>query len=198
MNPAAVDDPDSCAMARMAAGEESALSELMERYGQRLFHYLIRLLHDENLATDLVQEVFVRVWENRARFHAGRRFTPWLYAIATNLCRDHWRRELRHPKVSLEAEASAAGPAFEARLIGVKPSPDQTLQLAERAEAVRRAVAALPDELRTPLILFEYEDLSQAEIAETLKCSPKAVEMRLYRARQELRESLRPLLDSTE
>jgi RNA polymerase sigma factor (sigma-70 family) len=76
-----------------------------------------------------------------------------------------------------------------------KPTPSESLQGAERAEAVRKAVGQLPEELRTPLILFEYEEFSHAEIGEVLECSPKAVETRVYRARQQLRMSLAKLVE---
>lgn len=195
MNPAASDDPDSRDMARLVAGEESALTDLMERHGPRLFHYLIRLSHDQTTAADLAQEAFVRIWESRTRFRTGHRFPTWLYTIATNLWRDQRRRSVRHPHVSLDAEHGSTGREFMENLAGSTPRPDQALQRDERAEAVRQAVAALPEELRTPLILAEYEDRSQADIAEILGCSTKAVEMRIYRARQQLRERLGSLLN---
>ena len=74
------------------------------------------------------------------------------------------------------------------------PNPTEKLELEERAAAVRRALAALPEDLRVPLVLAEYEGQSHREIAAVLECSPKAVEMRIYRARQRLRELLAPVL----
>jgi RNA polymerase sigma-70 factor (ECF subfamily) len=123
-----------------------------------------------------------------------RRFSPWLYAIATNLARDAQRYRTRHPNVSLEAEASESGHRLGEMLPDTKPGPTQSLESAERAEAVRQAVAALPAELQVPLVLFTYEEKSHAEIAEILDCSAKAVEMRLYHARNQLRERLERLL----
>ena len=82
------DEQDRSAMARLAAGEDEALNELMARHAERLFRYLLRLLQNETEAADLAQESFVRVYQNRARFVARHKFTTWLYAIATNLARD--------------------------------------------------------------------------------------------------------------
>ena len=181
-------------MARLAAGHEAALNDLMERHGERLFHYLIRSLQNEDEAADLAQETFVRVYQNCAKFDKQQKFSTWLYAIASNLVRDRYRWRKRHPQVSLDAENEATGNDFRESLPDQKPSPSETIQVEERAEVVRRAIAALPDELRIPLILAEYEDRSQAEIGEILGCTAKAVETRIYRARHQLRAALATVL----
>lgn len=191
------DEQDVADMHRLARGQDAALNELMGRHGDRLFHYLIRLLQNESDAEELAQESFVRVYQHRARFDSTQRFSTWLYAIASNLARDRIRWRMRHPQVSLEAETdSPAGGALSDVLPDQKPSPSQRLEHSERVAAIRSAVAALPEDLRVPLVLAEYEERSQAEIARVLDCSVKAVEMRLYRARQQLRASLAGLLTS--
>jgi len=190
------DGQDAQDMARLVAGADAALNDLMERHAEKLFHYLFRSLQDEADAADLAQETFVRVYQNRAKFDARQKFSTWLYAIASNLVRDRFRWRTRHPQVSLDAENEATGNDFHDGLSGHEPSPSESLQAEERAEAVRRAVGALPAELRLPLILAEYEGRSQAEIGEILGCTAKAVENRIYRARQQLRVSLGKLLES--
>jgi len=193
MNTTATDAEDQADMARLVEGREGALNDLMRRHGERLFHYLIRVLQDESEAEDLAQEAFARVFLNRAKFKADKKFSTWLYAIATNLARDQLRRRSRHPSVSIEAtEEHESG--LKNILPADGPNPAENLDLAERAAAVRRALAELPEELRVPLILAEYEEQSHGEIAVVLDCSPKAVEMRIYRARQQLRNRLSPLL----
>jgi len=177
-------------MAQLAAGEDARLDELMQRHAPRLFQYLVRILQNETEAEELAEEAFVRVYQNRARFKPGARFSTWLYTIATNLARDVQRRRARHPQVSLDAEPAAGGQAFHETLPEPRPHPADALAAAEQAQAVRDAVRALPEELRVPLVLAEYEEKSHAEIAVILDCSPKAVEMRVYRARQELRSRL--------
>lgn len=181
-------------MARLAAGHDAALDELMSRHAERLHNYLLRLLQNETEAGDLAEESFVRVYQNRARFRPTHKFSTWLYAIATNLARDLQRHRARHPNVSLEAERGEASQSLGDVLPEGKPNPSETLLATERAETVQQAVSALPEDLRVPLVLAEYEDKSYAEIAEILECSAKAVEMRLYRARQELRGKLVQLL----
>jgi len=95
----------------------------------------------------------------------------------------------------LDAQIEESGRRVIDILPDQNPSPRQTLEASERASAVRAAIAALPEELRLPLVLAEYEGRAQAEIAEILDCSVKAVEMRIYRARQQLREQLRSFLE---
>jgi RNA polymerase sigma-70 factor (ECF subfamily) len=183
------DEQDRDDMLRLAAGQDAALSALMQRHGERLFHYLLRQINNETDAADLAQETFVRVYQNAVRFRPGQRFSTWLYTIATNLLRDRFRWHKRHPQVSLEAETELGGSLQDA-LPDSSASPSEQAEKSERAEEVRRAVQALPAELRTPLILFEYEGLSHAEIGVVLGCSAKAVEVRLYRARGHLRQEL--------
>jgi RNA polymerase sigma-70 factor, ECF subfamily len=190
----ATDDQDRQDMARLVDGHAAALNELMARHAESVFHYLIRLLQDASDAEDLAQETFVRVYQKRDRFNPRQKFSTWLYTIATNLARDQIRRRMRHPHCSLEAKREETNTSLKDTLATTQPTPAETLQADERAAAVRHAVAELPEELRTPLILAEYEEHSQAEIAVILNCSAKAVEMRIYRARQHLRTRLEKLL----
>lgn len=190
MNTPAPDELDVQDMARLAAGHDAALNDLMERHAQKLHHYLLRCLRDEEEAADLSQETFVRVYQHRAKFDSGQKFSTWLYTIASNLVRDRYRWRARHPQVSLNAADKETGTELGERLAHPGASPRQTLEMTERVAAIRNAVAGLPEELRAPLILAEYEDKPQAEIAQILSCSVKAVETRIYRARKQLRSAL--------
>jgi RNA polymerase sigma-70 factor (ECF subfamily) len=196
MSEPTIEQQDARDMQRLASGHDAALTDLMERYEERLFHYLIRQLRDESDAADIAQETFVRVYQNRAKFDARQKFSTWLYAIATNLARDRLKWRARHPQVSLNAEKEN-DTSLEQVLPDAALTPDETLVSSERAEAVRQAVAEIPEDLRTPLVLAEYEGLSHAEIGDILKCSVKAVESRIYRARQRLRTALLPTLEHT-
>jgi len=141
-------------------------------------------------SADLAQETFVRIYRNRDRFYSGQKFSTWLYTIASNLVRNRYRWRSRHPEVSLDAEKEPGEEGLKATLADAADAPDEELQKKERAETVRRAVATLPEEFRQPLILGVYEGLPHAEIAIVLNCSVKAVEMRIYRARQQLGRAL--------
>jgi RNA polymerase sigma-70 factor, ECF subfamily len=188
-----IDQEDRHDMVRLNAGHDAALNALMDRHSQRLFHYLVRQLNNETDAADVAQETFVRVYHHRARFDPGQKFSTWLYAIATNLVRDRFRWHKRHPQVSLDAEREG-----DSALLDMVPdgaaSPSEQISAEERAAEVRAAIKSLPEELRTPLILSEYEGLAHAEIGAVLDCSTKAVETRLYRARNHLRKRLAGML----
>jgi RNA polymerase sigma factor (sigma-70 family) len=196
MNTPNPDELDVQDMSRLTAGHEAALNSLMERHAGKLFNYLVRCLQNEDDAADAAQETFVKVYQSRARFDPDQRFSTWLYTIAANLVKDRYRWRSRHPQVSLDAESDATGDSFRESLPGNDPLPHERAQTAERSEAIRRAVAALPEELRQPLILAEYEERSHTEIGAMLGCSAKAVETRIYRARQQLRVSLGCLLET--
>jgi len=191
----ALDALDATDMARLSAGHDAALNDLMERHAEKLFHYLTRCLQNQDDAADAAQESFVRVYQNRAKFDPRQKFSTWLYAIASNLVKDRYRYQARHPQVSLDAQNEQTTASLGENVPAQSPTPSERLQTEERADAVRRALAALPEELRTPLILAQYEERSQAEIGEILGCTAKAVETRIYRARQLLRKSLGTLLE---
>ena len=181
-------------MARLAAGHDAALSDLMDRHSERLYHYLLRSLQNEAEAGDLAEETFVRVYQHRDRFNPKQKFSTWLYAIAANLVRDRFRWRSRHPEISMQASEDTSDSDWTGRLPDPSPSPGEALEREERAARIREAVGALPEDIRTPLLLSEYEGLSHAEIAQVVGGSSKAVEMRIYRARQQLRGALAGLL----
>jgi RNA polymerase sigma-70 factor (ECF subfamily) len=190
MNAPNCDEQDAQDMARLAGGHDAALNDLMDRHAERLFHFLVRSLQNETDAADLAQETFVKIFQNRAKFDPQQKFSTWLLTIASNLARDRYRWRSRHQQVSLDAENDQTESSLKDTLAAPEPAPDQRMQTDERADEVRKAVAALPEELKQPLILAVYQDLAQAEIATILKCSVKAVETRIYRARQQLRTAL--------
>src|SRR5882762_5802656 len=96
-------------MIRLASGHDGALNDLMERHSEKLFHYLIRCLQNEEDAADLAQETFVRVYQNRAKFRPDAKFSTWLYTIASNLVKTRYRFRSRHPEVSLDADKDQIG-----------------------------------------------------------------------------------------
>ena len=184
------DEADAAAMTRLRGGDELALNELMTRWQQPLANYLTRFCGNEATALDLAQDTFVRVYEARARYDTRGKFATWLYTIAGNLARNSHRWQQRHPSVSLDARTDENGGTLATHLPDAAPAPDESADTSERASAVRAAIAELPEDQRTIVLLSEYEDRSHADIAAILTCTPKAVETRLYRARQTLRERL--------
>ncbi len=188
MNDAAT-DPDIDAMARLRAGDDLALNGIMDRWSTRISSFLTRYLGNESDALDLTQETFVGVYRARMSYKPTAKFSTWIFGIASNQARQRLRWRRRHPEVALELENGAAGQGQREPADEINPRHD--ILLDERARAVRSAVLALPEDLREAVTLFEYEDMSHAEIAAVAGCSAKAVETRLYRARQLLRETLK-------
>lgn len=185
---------DRADMERLIAGQDTALNDLMERHAKPVFHFLCRMVGNEDDANDLAQETFVRVFKSRGSFRTNEKFSTWLFTIAANLARNHFRWRSRHPNVSLETENAESGEAFGSALPSEDPAPDEQALGSERAAAVRAAVDKLPEDLREAIVLCEWEDHSVVEAAAILETTPKAVESRLYRARQHLREYLKSWL----
>jgi RNA polymerase sigma-70 factor, ECF subfamily len=171
---------DDEAMCRVANGDSAALAVLFDRHKSRLFAFLYHLVGDRSAAEDLLGETFLRVYQARARYRAGRGFTPWLYAIARNLALG----ELRHRGVVARAQQ---------RLIGDTAANEEaeTLEREEVGERVRAALAGLPEEQRSAVVLKEYQQMDYREIGQVLGCSEAAARARTYRARLALREALR-------
>ena len=187
-----MDDSDHELMARLAAGEDLALNELMDRWRERLASFLHRMTGHWEIAADLAQETFVKLYQARARYRPSGNFSTYLFSIASNLARNHARWKSRHPTVSIDVSPDEGGGTVP-ELADPGKSPDEAALAAEKFHAVHSAFLRLPADLREAMSLFVYEGLGYAEIAAIAGCSPKAVETRIYRARQILREQLSEL-----
>jgi len=182
-------DPDAELMLRLKNGEDSILNELMARWQQPLVAFIYRYIRHETDALDLAQETFVRVYETRRRYTVQGKFSTWLFTIAANLCRNHLRWRLRRREAGPETPDTEDAEVAE-RVQSPVDSPDQAAMRSESILLVKVAIGKLPHDLKTAILLHEYQSLSYAEVASVLSCSVKAVEMKLYRARQLLRETL--------
>jgi len=177
---------DETLMTELQSGREAALGELMHRWQTPLRAFLFRLVGNTAEADDLAQEVFVRAYFKRHTYRTGARFSSWVFAIAANLAKNRLRWWKRRPTLSLNAWLDEGG---EAEDTATAPAAQAEHELrAEQAVAVQTAIANLPLDQRTALVLFEYENKSMTEIAAITTCSAKSVENRLYRARQQLRK----------
>ena len=181
---------DEDLMGRLQAGDEAALAPLMQRWEVPLKRFIFRLVGNAAEAEDLAQEVFVRIYTKRSSYRLGAKFSTWCFSIAANLAKNRLRWWKRRPVLSLDAWMDSGGDAADQTATGAQAS-DKAVRR-ERIATVQAAVAALPLDLRTALILFEYEQQSMGEIAAALGCTAKAVENRLYRARKMLRAQLEP------
>lgn len=176
-------------MRRLQGGEEAALAPLMQHWEIPVKRFIFRLIGNTTEAEDLAQEVFLRIYTKRHTYRVGAKFSTWCFSIAANQAKNRLRWWHRRPTLSLNAWTEAGGDTADESSASA-PAADKAIRR-ERIAAVQTAVAALPLDLRTALVLFEYEGQSMTEIAEALGCTAKAVENRLYRARQQLKQTLR-------
>ncbi len=176
-------------MARLAGGDDLALNALMDRWGERLVAFLHKMTGQRDTAADLAQECFVRLYQARERYRPSGNFSTYLFAIASNLARNHVRWKIRHPTVSLDA-VHDNGSSVLPEMPDLKQTPEEVASSAEKFRAVHEAFLSLPPDLREAMTLFVYEGMGYAQIAGISQCSPKAVETRIYRARQILKERL--------
>jgi RNA polymerase sigma-70 factor (ECF subfamily) len=178
---ASVDSDEILALAR---DDDEALSRLIRRWQKRLFSFAYRYLQNEADAADMVAETFAKLHEQRRRLAVGSNLSAWLFTVLANRCRSRLRWEKRHPREAFPAaDESGAIPSDQ-------PQPDGALQQQERVSSLQRAIAELPHDLKSTLLLHHYEQLPYREIAAIAGCSERGVETRLYRARQRLREAL--------
>ncbi len=181
-------DSDIVAMKRLADGDDLALNEIMDRWRDKVAAFLQRMTGDAATAEDLAQETFVRLYQSCGSYSPKAAFATYLFRIAANLARNHQRWRSRHPTVSIEDGLGALRD-----WPGGGAAPDEQAESTDSLRQVEAAVAALPSELREAILLFTYEDMSYAQIAAALRCSEKAVETRIYRARQMLKGLLKEL-----
>jgi RNA polymerase sigma-70 factor (ECF subfamily) len=177
-------------MVRLIEGDDSALNELMERWQKPLHSFISRYVTNHADSIALAEETFVRVYHHRSRFNFKSKFSTWLLTIATNLCRHHGRWRRRHPTISLDDPASSDDISDEYLYISAEDTPSVLAERSELAMLVQAEIARLPHDLKTVVLLFEYENFSYDEIGEILGCTSKAVETRLYRARKLLKKKL--------
>lgn len=190
-DPGANPSDEEC-MGRLQAGDDTALAPLMQRWEGPVKRFIFRLVGNTAEAEDLAQDVFVRIYTKRASYRPGAKFSTWCFSIAANQAKNRLRWWKRRPVLSLNAWTEAGGETADESSMGTQASSQAMRD--EQVAAVQRAIAELPVDLRTALVLFEYEQQSMVEIAAVLDCTPKAVENRLYRARQKLKTSLASLL----
>lgn len=176
-------------------GDETAFEEIVSRYRNSLTNYLYRFLNDYEEAVDLAQETFVRVYFALDRYHTQYAFSTYIYRIATNLAISEIRRRKRRRLLSLtglfqaEDDSSVEFQPPDDRIL-----PDAELVQDERSEVIGRAIAALPEKYRIPVVLRDIEGRSYDEIAEIMELGLGTTKSRISRGRGLLKEKLQHYL----
>jgi len=190
-------DPAAALMLRVKQGDRAAFAALVERYQQPVMNFIRRSLRDETEAEDLAQNVFLQVYKSASRYVSTAKFSTWLFTIARNLCLNEIRRRSRHPTESLDAThpESENQPLHQFEDKKTSSAPESLLQR-ELEEKIAQALAELPENQRTALLLCRQDELSYEEIAKVLDCSLSATKSLIHRGREILKQKLKPYLHS--
>jgi len=179
-------------MEEVRGGSTAAFETLVRRHSKRAVNLAYRFVGDAALAEDIAQEAFLRVWRNRHRYSPTAKFTTFLYRVVANLCISQHRYHKRHPATFINPPPDETTTYFS--FPGGLDNPLEKLRQQELAAAVREAIKTLPENQRLAIILLRYEGLSYDEIATVMGTTVAAVKSLLVRARQNLKERLKPYL----
>jgi RNA polymerase sigma-70 factor, ECF subfamily len=186
-------EDDTAVVQAFLKGEERAFRELVERYQTRLLNFIYRTIGDRERAEDLVQEVFIRVYRHIQRFDTTKKFSTWVYTIASNLAKNELRNRSRNPLVLFQTmtgnrEEDDRPLQFE----DTTSRPDDMFQKRHLRELVEETVTRLPEHHRQVFVLRELEGKSYEEIAEITNCNLGTVKSRLNRARNAFAAIIEP------
>jgi RNA polymerase sigma-70 factor (ECF subfamily) len=177
-------------------GDPRAFGEIVARYQVRLLNFVYRMIGDRERAEDLVQEAFLRVYRHLDRFDQSRKFSTWIYTIASNLAKNELRNRSRSPLVAFEHASSQD--EEQVRPLDFEDAgsrPDDLYERRTLKALVDQTVARLPSHHREVFVLRELEGKSYEEIAEIMHCNLGTVKSRLNRARQNFAELIQPHLE---
>jgi RNA polymerase sigma-70 factor (ECF subfamily) len=186
---------DAAIMLELRAGNMAGFDYLIQKYRKPIVHFMYRMVHNQAVAEELAQEVFLRVYRSRETYRAEARFSTWLYRIATNLGVNH-ARDTRHERaastVYLDEVDSETGTTPD--LADSTPGAENKLLRRERLEAIRQHVLALPERQRMAVLMHKYEGMDYKQIGDVLKLSESATKSLLFRAYQTLRGKLKSFI----
>ena len=186
---------DAGVVTAFLGGEERAFQELVERYQTRLLNFVYRTIGDREKAEDLVQEVFIRVYRHLHRFDRSKKFSTWIYTIASNLAKNELRNRSRNPLVLFQTiRKSWQDDDRPLQFEDTTSRPDDLYRKRHLRELVEESVAKLPAHHREVFVLRELEGKSYEEIAEITSCNLGTVKSRLNRARSAFAEIIEPAL----
>ncbi|MBR0225906.1 MAG: sigma-70 family RNA polymerase sigma factor [Thermoguttaceae bacterium] len=194
-------DEDARLMLSVQADDPLAFEQLMQRNQSRVAAFLLRLVGNQQLAEDLTQEVFMRVYQHRATYRQEARFTTWLYRVAHNVAYNALRAKSRRPEalfsgVSKRYPGETTGLGFEESVMAqTNATPTRQIAKVELQQIVRDAVEKLPPRQREAIVLSRFNGMSYQEIADVMNMTPQAVKSLLCRARLNLKEALTPYVE---
>ena len=179
---------------RAQKGDKRAFELLVMKYQRKLARLLSRMVRDPAEIEDIAQESFIKAYRALPQFRGESAFYTWLYRIAVNTAKNYLVARGRRAPTTTEFNAEEAEGFEDAELLRDIATPEAELQTKQIANAVNKAVEALPEELRTAITLREIEGLSYEEIAQMMDCPIGTVRSRIFRAREAIAEKIRPML----
>jgi RNA polymerase sigma-70 factor (ECF subfamily) len=188
--PAELNAQEAVFVSRLQANEDAAYDELVRGYSATIYHVAYRMLGDSADASDVVQEIFIKIFRNIKGFKGEAALKTWIFRIALSEILNRlrwWKRRHKYTTVSLDEEANGKPTAI---VLHGGPTPEQVLQSKEREAAIQRALRRLSHEHRSIIVLRDIEGFSYNEIADVLGLSIGTVKSRLARARADLKNSL--------
>jgi len=183
-------DNDASLVRKARDGDYGAFEMLFERHRTLVYRFAYQMVPRRDDAEDIVQEAFVRAYQNLHKYRDEAKFTTWLLRIVSNLCTDQARMGQR--RTVLEQQEAAG--ALDWMTIGDVDDPVQNLEDDRRKVALRKALSALPVHHRTAIVLRDLEEREYPEIAAILGCTVGGAKLRVLRARRALRDRIAPLL----
>lgn len=187
-------DSDQALVERVQAGERSAFDVLVSRYQHKVVKLVMRYVRDQSEALDVTQEAFLKAYRALPRFRGDSAFYTWLYRITINTAKNHLVAARRRPlDYNLDLQDSDQY-ELHGRLKDID-TPERVLMSEEIREAVNQAIEALPEDLRTAIMLRELEGMTYEEIATTMECPVGTVRSRIFRARDAIDKRVRPLVE---
>lgn len=177
-------------IAQVLKGDRNAYGEVVELYKDKVFQLCYRMLGNRHEAEDIAQEAFIRAYVNIHSFNLNKKFSSWIYRIATNLCIDRIRK--KKPDYFLDAEVPGTeGLTMYSQIASDSALPEDELESLELQETVQKEISKLPDKYRSVIVLKYIEELSLNEISEILDLPLGTVKTRIHRGREALRQQLR-------
>ncbi len=186
-------DPDWLAIERFKEGDPSAFDLIFQKYKETAVNLAYHFVRQREAAQDIAQDIFIKIYEKRVKADPKAKFSTWLYRVTVNASIDYIRRA-RFFGRSLDEKISPGEPGGQTLLENTAdPKPSLAGEEAEKEELrllIRQEIEKLPEKLRFPILLYQFEDLPYKEIAHILNITEKAVERRLYHAKEALRKKL--------
>jgi RNA polymerase sigma-70 factor, ECF subfamily len=195
--PQYANDIDLQLMARVKAGDTEAFNTLMKRNEKTVVNLVYRFTGNREIANDLAQEVFLRIYRASGRFEPKAKFFTFLYRVTKNLCSNYLAKAQRRQTTSLDAtrKGQNGGDIPAPELVDPIGSAEEQVSRLELSAVVREAVESLPEQQREAVIMQRFQGLAYDEIAEALNLSIPAVKSRIHRAKLNLKERLTAYLE---